>query len=305
MKKNLAFVLGGGGGRGALQAGALRALFEAGLTPDMLVGTSAGAVNAAYLAMRGLSLDGVAALEKAWLEAARLNLFPANFLWLTVRTLFNRPTPVVAHRLQEFFLSNGLSPEMRFADIQGVRLYLVAADLNSGKTVVFGRDPEESVLEGLLASTALPPWVSPIAKPKQLLMDGGATSTLPIEPALAQGATEIIALDLQDSRMVPTEAQGFGHFMARVINVVENRQKELELALAEAHGVRVRLVNLQAQDPIPLWDFTHSAELIASGYQQMWREMDSWPADHRPPWLAWFSHKLGRNSKAAMKSRSY
>jgi NTE family protein len=223
-------------------------------------------------------------------------------LWLTVRTLFNRPTPVVSHRLQEFFLSNGLSPEIRFADIQGVRLYLVAADLNSGKTVVFGNDPEGSVLEGLLASTALPPWVSPIAKPDQLLMDGGATSTLPIEPALAQGATEIIALDLQDLRMIPTEVQGFGPFMARVINIVENRQKELELALAEAHGVRVRLVHLQGQDPTPLWDFTRSAELIEIGYQQMWKEMDSWPPNHRPPWLAWFSHKLGRNLKPGRKS---
>ena len=53
----LAFVLGGGGGRGALQVGALRALLEAGLQPDLLVGTSAGAVNATYLAMRGFNLE--------------------------------------------------------------------------------------------------------------------------------------------------------------------------------------------------------------------------------------------------------
>ena len=297
MKRNLALVLGGGGGRGALQVGALRALFEAGLYPDMLVGTSAGAVNAAYLGMRGVNLAGVEALEKAWLVAAGLNLFPSNFLWLTVRTLFNRPTPVVANRMQEFFLSQGLSPEMRFGDIPGVRVYLVAADLNSGKTVVYGRDPQESLMEGLLASTALPPWVSPIAKPDQLLIDGGAVSTLPIEPALSQGATEIIALDLQDNRMIPTEAQGFGPFMARVINTVENRQKELELALAEAYGVRVRLVHLEGPEPTPLWDFTRSAELIECGYRQMWEVMDSWPADHRPPWLAWLSHMLQRKSR--------
>lgn len=297
MKRKLAFVLGGGGGRGALQAGALRALFEADVFPDMLVGTSAGAVNAAYLAMRGANLAGVEALEKAWLVAAGLNLFPSNFLWLTVRTLFNRPTPVVSHRLQEFFISQGLSAEMRFGEIPGVRVYLVAADLSNGKTVVYGNDPQESLLEGLLASTALPPWVSPIAKPDQLLIDGGAVSTLPIEPALSQGATEIIALDLQDNRMIPTEAQGFGPFMARVINTVENRQKEMELALAEAHGVKVRLVHLEGPEPTPLWDFTRSAELIECGYKQMWGAMDSWEADHRPPWLAWLSHRLLRKSR--------
>jgi NTE family protein len=302
MKKNLAFVLGGGGGRGALQAGALRALFEADIYPDMLVGTSAGAVNAAYLAMRGVNLAGVDALEKAWLVAAGLNLFPANFLWLSIRALFNRPTPVVAHRLQEFFLSQGLSPEMRFADITGVRAYLVAADLSNGKTVVYGRDSQENLMEGLLASTALPPWVSPIEKPDQRLIDGGAVSTLPIEPALSQGATEIIALDLQDNRMIPTEAQGFGPFMAQVINTVENRQKELELALAAARGVRVRLVHLEGPEPTPLWDFTRSAELIECGYRQMWRAIDNWEIEHRPPWLAWLSHRLQRKSRPPRKS---
>ena len=49
MEKCLAFVLGGGGGRGAMQVGALRALFEAGYKPDLLVGTSIGAVNGAAI----------------------------------------------------------------------------------------------------------------------------------------------------------------------------------------------------------------------------------------------------------------
>ena len=297
MKPKLAFVLGGGGARGALQVGALRALLEAGTTPDLLVGTSAGAVNAAYLGIRGVSLDGVKALEEAWLAAAGMNLFPANALWLAVRALFNRPTPAVADRLLQFFLSNGLTPEMRFADIPAVPVYLVAADLNNGKAVVYGSDPQDSVLEGLMASTALPPWVAPIARPDQLLVDGGAVSTLPIEPALRMGAGNIIALDLQDARMISSEAQGFGPFMARLITTVENRQKELEMALAEAYGVRVRLVHLEGPEPTPLWDFTRSAELIECGYRQMWEVIDSWPADHRPPWLAWLSHMLQRKSR--------
>jgi len=54
-RTSLAFVLGGGGARGALQAGALRALWEAGLRPDLWVGTSAGAVNAAFLAVKGFT----------------------------------------------------------------------------------------------------------------------------------------------------------------------------------------------------------------------------------------------------------
>ncbi len=284
MKRQLAFVLGGGGGRGALQAGALRALVEAGYSPDMLVGTSAGAVNAAYLAITGVNLQGVAGLEKAWLEAAELDLYPSNFLWLSLRSLFGRPTPAVYHRVQDFFISHGLKPEMRFRDIQGVRLYLVATDLNGGRPLVFGTNPDDTVLEGLLASTALPPWVRPIQRPGQLLIDGGAVSTLPIEPALSQGANEIIALDIKDFRYIPIDAQGFGQFMSKLLSTVENRQMELELALAQAKKVKVRYVHLQWKEPVPLWDFRHAADLIEHGYQVMRAEIQNWQAEERPWW---------------------
>jgi NTE family protein len=58
MKKCLAFVLAGGGARGAMQVGALRALLEAGPKPDLLVGTSIGAVNAVGLALWGMDRIG-------------------------------------------------------------------------------------------------------------------------------------------------------------------------------------------------------------------------------------------------------
>ena len=69
MKRPTALVLGGGGARGALQVGALRALLEAGRQPELLVGTSIGAVNAAFLAVRGLAPASLEALAGAWREA--------------------------------------------------------------------------------------------------------------------------------------------------------------------------------------------------------------------------------------------
>jgi len=59
--------------------------------------------------------------------------------------------------------------------------------------------PGQSVLEGVLASCAVPPWFEPIENDDELIVDGGALSLLPIEPALTMGATEIIALDLSGS----------------------------------------------------------------------------------------------------------
>lgn len=284
----LAFVLSGGGARGALQVGALRALLEADLQPDLWVGTSVGAVNATYLAVHGFTPEALAGLETAWRDAVQADLLPANYLWLTVRVLFNRAGWRPHHRMRDFFIAHGLPPDLRFGDIQGARLILVAADLNAGRAVLYGADPQQSVLEGLLASTALPPWVHPLEKDGQFLIDGGVVSVLPIEPALAQGAREIVALDLADSREVPVEARGFGPFLGKLMSTVEQRQIELEMALARARGVPVRHLPLQAEQPVPIWDFGHTEALMAQGYSAAWLEIAQW-LPRRRPWHTWLS----------------
>ena len=266
-KKQLAFVLSGGGARGALQVGALKALHENDLFPDLLVGTSIGAVNATFLAINGYNEDSLEKLRETWREVSTANLLPDNYLWLSVRALFGRPSPYSALRMRNYMVSHGMDPELTFADISGVRLILVATDLNSGRLVLFGLDPEESILEGVLASTALPPWFSPLKKDGRLLLDGGSVSTLPIEPALSAGATEIIALDLIDFRDVLLREDGFGPFVGKLIYTVEMRQQELELALATARGIPVTHIHLQADNPIPLWNFQYTEALLDRGYE--------------------------------------
>lgn len=281
-KPCLAFVLGGGGARGALQVGALRALWEAGLQPELLVGTSVGAVNATYLAVHGFTTEGIAGLEAAWRDAAEADLMPANYLWLTVRILFDRGMAGTEHRIRDFFIAHGLEPDLRFGQLEGVRLILVATDLQTRRAVLYGTDPEQSVLEGLLASTALPPWVSPLQTDGHLLIDGGVVSNLPIEPALTQGATEIVALDLADPRLVETAAQGFGAFLNRLTSTVEQRQIDLELALAKAYNVPVHRIALRAETPVAIWDFHRSEELIQRGYEVARHEIERWALEGRP-----------------------
>lgn len=301
MKRNLAFVLGGGGSRGALQVGALRALLEADILPDMLVGTSIGAVNATFLALHGLNLEGIAGLEQAWYDAAEVSLLPANYLWLTVRTLFNRSTGNVYHRMRDFFIAHGLPPELRFKDIEQVQLFVVATDLNAACVVLRGQDRQDFVLEAVLASTALPPWISPLEKDGQLLVDGGAVSTLPIEPALSQGATEIIALDLYDERVITQAGQGFGPFVGKLLYTVERRQAELELALAAARRVPVRHVSLRGKEPVFLWDFQKTEHLIDLGYETMSRELANWQAERRPWWRAWLAGRQEQRQQANLR----
>lgn len=295
MREQTAFVFGGGGSRGALQVGAVKALLEAGIKPDLLVGTSIGAVNAAYLALHGVSLQGLENLEAAWHDAAQSNLLPSNYLWLTVRALFNRPAVDPVHRLRDFYIKHGISPQLRFSDLRDVRLMIVAADLNGGRPVLYGADPDDSVLDGLVASTALPPWVPPMQMQDKLLMDGGVVSNLPIETALAMGSREIVALNLMDFRDVLASESGFGPFLGKLFHIVERRQLELEMALAEANGVKVYRLDLLNEFHVPLWQFDHTEELIAVGYDAACRELAEGtllPLMERPGWVERVIHAI-------------
>ena len=253
--------MGGGGARGALQVGAMRALIEAGVTPDILTGTSVGAVNAAFVAIRGVNLSTIDELVLAWQDAVSAELLPSNFLWFVVRSMFKSPNVDSFHRLKDFFLKHGMTPDIRFSDIDHVKLFLVASDLNSGSPVIYGLDQDDRILDGLLASTALPPWVSPMMVEERYLMDGGAVSPLPIEPAIRVGATSIIDRDVHH------DASGFGPFLAKLITTVGIRQRDLELQIAQARGIPVSHLKLTGRDPVPLWDFSRTDELISLGYE--------------------------------------
>jgi NTE family protein len=265
-RTQLAFVLGGGGARGALQAGALRALVEANIQPDILVGTSAGAINAAYLAVHGYSPRAVEGLVAAWHAAARADLLPRHYTWVAVRLLLRQPGGPANDRIRDFYVRQGLSPELRFEQLVGPKLYLVASDLRQCKPRLYGSDKYESVLDGLMASTALPPWVLPLASGGQLLMDGGLASNLPVEPALSVGATEIVALDVDDVRETQVMPPGVTAFLSQVVLTAQQREKDMELALAAARRVKVHHLCLQLAQPAPLWDFRYTSEAVEQGY---------------------------------------
>jgi NTE family protein len=108
----MAFVLSGGGAYGALQVVVPRALFEADIHPDMLVGTSIGAINFAYLAIKGVNLQGVHNLSCAWRETIGAEILPPNYLWASVRQLFGRPETTPLQQLLDFFLGHGIPQDV-------------------------------------------------------------------------------------------------------------------------------------------------------------------------------------------------
>ncbi|MCC6147482.1 MAG: patatin-like phospholipase family protein [Anaerolineaceae bacterium] len=298
MKRKLAFVLSGGGSRGALQVGGLRALLEAGFQPCLVTGTSIGAVNAAFLSVNGFDLDGIQKLEEAWRASTTQDFLPANLWRQIMQVFFRRSRGGSQRRIRDFAIGHGLTPDLRFKDIADVRLFIVASDLNSNSPVIFGEDPEEYVLESMMASIALPPWVFPVEKEGRYLVDGGAVSNLPVEAALQQGAEEIIALDLFNPYEVGSTERGLRPFLWKLNLTVENRQNQLEMELAEARGVPVHHISLTMEEAISFWDFRHSEKMIEHGYRVTRDAIGTWESPNtgfsqrRFPLLSRLEHLL-------------
>jgi predicted acylesterase/phospholipase RssA len=233
----------------------------------MLVGTSIGAVNAALLSIYGLTLEGVEKLSSAWVEMKDLNPMTSNYLWLGMKALLGYPDETSQTQLKKYLTMHGMAETTTFNEIKGVELYLVAADLKRGAAMIYGNDPGAYVLEGVLVSAALPPWSRPLNINGHVLVDGGVVSNLPIEPALAQNATRIYALDLYDPGMSDTEITSYKQMINQVVQTYLNRQRELELKLAEARGIPVHEILLIDPTIPPFWDFNQTEKLIERGYE--------------------------------------
>lgn len=276
MDKCTAFVLGGGGSRGALQVGALRALLEEGIVPDLLVGTSIGAANAAGLALWGVNLDGLSELERIWDQVADGDMLDKRISQLIFRVMIGQPSDSTRKKVENYFLSIGITDVMTFQMTPYSRLALISADLDTGQTVIYGQNQEDFVLEGLLASIAVPPWFKPVQKDGRMIIDGGLMSNLPIEPALQMGATEIIALNLNDPDLIPKENITLPQYFQKVLFAANRRQIQLETQIAEMQGVSVHSIDFQGLAKTPMWDFSDYRRLRQVGYEKAKKVIAEW-----------------------------
>ncbi|MFQ6058913.1 MAG: patatin-like phospholipase family protein [Anaerolineae bacterium] len=171
-----AFVLSGGGNRGALQVGALQVLLENGIRPEMLVGASAGAINAAFLAADPTP-SGAHKLGEMWQQVTKEDVYPGGPLRVTWHLLTRRDSLYPSENFRAFLEANAPSGVHFFRQL-AVHLYIVATDLATGRLYLFGEDPEESLLEAIMASIAIPPLFPPWPHRGRLLVDGGDETVL-------------------------------------------------------------------------------------------------------------------------------
>src|SRR5947209_1825386 len=183
----IAVVLSGGGNRGVAQVGMLRALVEAGIRPDVVVGTSVGSLNGAAFA-RDPTPAGIDDLEAVWLGLSRERLFGDGRLTRAWR-LASRASHIWSNEgLAEMIDSFGVA---EFSEL-AVPLRVIATDLVTGEEAVFAAGP---VKPALLASCGLPGLYAPTEHDGRMLVDGGVINNVPVSHALAGPDTRVYVRD--------------------------------------------------------------------------------------------------------------
>lgn len=185
-KDRTALVMAGGGSLGAVEVGMLHALLAWGIEPAMVVGASAGAINAAYFAADP-TLQGVSRLHALWCELRRRDVFPLNFS--SVLGLLGRRDHLVSSDGLRRLLERHV-PYRRLEDA-ALPVHVVASDMLSGDEVRLSSGP---VVDAVLASTAIPGVFPPVRLANRLLVDGGVANNTPISTAISLGATRVIVL---------------------------------------------------------------------------------------------------------------
>jgi NTE family protein len=183
-----AFVLSGGGSLGAVQVGMLAALDERGFRPDLLVGTSAGALNAAYVGANGFDSEVINDLAAIWHSLRRSDVFPFDPVRQGLAMAGRRRSLCSRRPLHRLVESN-----LAITDLEQSRipLHIVATDVMSGEEVLLSRG---DAVSAVLASSAIPAVFAPVEREGRTLIDGGVANNTAVSHAIELGADRVVVL---------------------------------------------------------------------------------------------------------------
>ena len=269
-----AFVLAGGGSRGAVQVGMLAELVDRGVRADRVYGASVGAVNGAAYA-GDPTPSGMEHLQRIWHGLSGDTIFPrgrAHGPW----TFFQHRQAVHANTGLRRILEEGL----RFDRLEdaAVPLEVVATSLHDGAERWLTEGP---VVEAVLASAAIPAMFPPVHIGGELLIDGGVVDNVPISRAIDAGATRVYVLLCGPLHYRPRPARRPVEAVLTGFFVAVHARFARELAMVPS-GVEVTVFSGGGDPSADYRDFSGTSELIAAGRAEVAAVLDAHggAADH-------------------------
>ncbi|MBN1440899.1 MAG: patatin-like phospholipase family protein [Anaerolineales bacterium] len=263
----LAVVFSGGGNYGALEAGALEVFLEAGIKPGLWAGTSAGGLNAIHMASDP-TVQGARKLQDLWRKARPVPQGGASVFTAARRFATGAESLFPNEPIVEFFRANLPEGCQTFGDVHRrtrQRAFALAVEYPGNVVRVFGEHREDRLLDGAMATSALPPYFPPWKAGSRRYLDGALAANLPVRVAVDYGAEEILALNVEGS-IIYIEGSGIVNVSGFALGAMVAQLTARQLEVARHEGVRVHLLTLDA-GPVRPWDFTQAEALIERGRQ--------------------------------------
>ena len=251
----------GGGPLGALQVGALKALFERGIRPDLTVGTSVGALNATFLAFDPTP-EGVGSLERVWAGLTDADLFPGGRFKASWARMLVRGNRVFENSGIRRLVTSRLG-DASFEDAQ-IPLGVVATDLETGGERIF---TSGDLLQPLLASSAMPGIFPPVEIDGRRYIDGGVANNVPIAPAVSLGARTVYVMNSTSHSSQRRPLARPLDYLLHAFTLARSQRLTLEQPI---YGERVKLVMLPAPALdffVPFASMEHTRALIDRAYE--------------------------------------
>lgn len=258
LPKPIGFVLGGGGALGSVQVGMAKALFERGIRPDLVTGTSIGSFNGAVIAAD--PDRAIERLEAFWRSSKREDSFPLKGI-----------KPILHWRKtrKSFFPNDGLARSIRsvlgdYPNIDDLKLPFgaVAIDVVHGSPVLFRAGELESAL---LASAAIPGIFPPVPRDGRLFYDGGLGNNVPMRDAIAMGAQSLVVLDTTSPTADLDPPAGLMDLFSYVTEVYARQM--IVRDLAELGNIPILYPPSPAPGTMSPLDLDHTEALLASSYR--------------------------------------
>lgn len=270
-----AFVLAGGGSYGAVQVGMLRALCALDIRPDLVTGSSVGAINGAFYA--GIpSASGIERLEALWRRLKRQDVFPIALSGL-FGALVNSD-----HLFEPSGLRRLLAEHLPYSQLEDsvIPMHVMATDLLTGSPVRLSTGP---AVAAVLASCAIPAIYPPVQIDNRKLIDGAISCNTPIRAAIEFGATRLIILPTSFAcpRAAPPRGVFASAFHAMELFVMQQLEQDTKLYAGHAEIVMVPPICPLAAPP---YDFSGVGRMIDLGARSTARWLEGhWLSGRQAP----------------------
>jgi NTE family protein len=258
--EKVAFVLSGGGAKGACQVGMLEALSEAGIAPDVIIGVSIGALNGAMAAAIPGNV-GTQRLKEIWSGLSTKTLLRTGRLPAILRYTMKRESAFPKEPLIDYFRSTLPISDLSETEIP---LEVLLTDVKTGEGCWFNSGPAPELLYG---SAAIPGVLPPISYQGRSYVDGGVVDNTPVRRAVQLGATTIYVLLCQE--LNPSLPYGTRPLEVMLRTVTLTKAEQFRTALQTIpEDIDVIIIDCPNTYKVDLLDFSHSVELIALGLER-------------------------------------